>query len=698
MRLTCPAFPRPGAARTAFWRGLIFCLILGVFAQASGQGDKRKELQLELQLLERAADFSEKDTTYVDLLNRLAAEMRYYQADSLQLLARKALERSRKTGYTRGESISFMRLADYHSDRGASDKAVEYYTRGLRLAEELGDQKLRLILYNSLSGEYAYQGDYSRALNGYLTSLELADRQQDLLMQSIVNENIANLYASQKYFGESLEYYKKVKLLNDSLGNEIAQAETMSNLASVYADMEELEYAMFNINRSIDIFEKHRIIDWLAFAYETKGKVYLKKFDHNWALYWYHQSELLHKELDDDRARIDLYNGMAEAYFGQENDTLATRYATEAFRISENINFVEGRQKCARTLYRIFRKKQDYATALAYHELYQELSDSLSRNENKQSLSLLKTKTEYEKQKEALIRENEKALAQQNRYIKAGSVLLLIALLIIYLVARGKKLQHRLTEELQAKQEILEKRRAELQANNETKTKLFSIIGHDLRGPIGALKDLLLMLKNGEVSSGEFQGFLPKLRSDVDHIYFTLNNLLSWGHTQMNGSVTKPAAVPLEHIISENINLLSEIADNKSIRVVSKVPPGTLVWSDPNQVDIVVRNLISNALKFTPENGIVTLEAQEEKDHWLISIRDTGVGMDRVTLQKLFGDHHSHTTYGTANEKGTGLGLSLCKEMVEKNNGKIWVDSMLRKGSTFYFTLPKASKKYSQAV
>jgi signal transduction histidine kinase len=166
----------------------------------------------------------------------------------------------------------------------------------------------------------------------------------------------------------------------------------------------------------------------------------------------------------------------------------------------------------------------------------------------------------------------------------------------------------------------------------------------------------------------------------------------------MNGSVTKPAAVPLEHIISENINLLSEIADNKSIRVVSKVGANTLVWSDPNQVDIVVRNLISNALKFTPENGMVTLEAQEEKEQWLISIRDTGVGMDRVTLQKLFGEHTNHTTYGTANEKGTGLGLSLCKEMIEKNNGKIWVDSMLRKGSTFYFTLPKANKKYSQAV
>ncbi|MEJ2163198.1 MAG: ATP-binding protein, partial [Robiginitalea sp.] len=123
-----------------------------------------------------------------------------------------------------------------------------------------------------------------------------------------------------------------------------------------------------------------------------------------------------------------------------------------------------------------------------------------------------------------------------------------------------------------------------------------------------------------------------------------------------------------------------------------------VVWSDPNQLDIVVRNLLSNALKFTPQEGMITIRAEEQGEDWLVSIRDTGVGMDRLTLQKIFESRNNHTTYGTANEKGTGLGLALCKEMVEKNNGKIWVDSMLRKGSTFYFTLPKASQNFSKAV
>ncbi|MGB5314657.1 MAG: HAMP domain-containing sensor histidine kinase, partial [Robiginitalea sp.] len=446
------------------------------------------------------------------------------------------------------------------------------------------------------------------------------------------------------------------------------------------------------------IFEKYRIMDWLAFAYETKGKVYLKKYKYNWALYWYRQSEVIHENLDDDRARIDLYNGMAETYIGLENDSIATRYAEEAFRISNSINFAEGTKKCSKTLYEIYRRQQDYATALAYHELYQELSDTLSRNENRQSLSMLKTKTEYEQQKQLLIKDNEKALAAQKRFIYFGSGLLLVSLLIIYLVYRSKKLQQRLTRELEAKQEILERRKSELQSDNETKVKLFSVIGHDLRGPVGALKELLQIFKDGEISINELASYMPKLRSDVDHIFFTLNNLLSWGYSQLNGAVTRPTSVLLEGIAAENIKLLNEIAENKSIKIISEIPANTQVWSDPHQVDIVLRNLISNALKFTPENGMVTLHAEEKEEYWIISIRDTGVGMDRLTLQKIFKEENTHSTYGTANEKGTGLGLTLCKEMILKNGGEIWVDSLLRKGSTFYFTLPKAAGTYSKAV
>ena len=205
------------------------------------------------------------------------------------------------------------------------------------------------------------------------------------------------------------------------------------------------------------------------------------------------------------------------------------------------------------------------------------------------------------------------------------------------------------------------------------------------------------MFTDGEMNKNEFFEFIPKLKNDVDHIYFTLNNLLTWGNSQMKGSNIKPSVVSLESLVNENINLLSEVAEGKSIKIISKLTGNTMVWSDSNQIDIVVRNLISNALKFTPDNGMITIMASEKDDLWEVSIRDTGVGMDKITVEKLFKKGSNITTYGTNNEKGTGLGLSLCKEMVEKNGGTIWVESTLRKGSTFYFTLPKAENKYSQA-
>ena len=453
--------------------------------------DPRAELRREIQKLERSKEFNPRDSVYIEKLNELALEIRFYQADSLLLLGETMLDLSEAAGYTRGRSKANMRLADYYSDRGLNSKAIRYYKKGLALADGQEYRRLRLKGLNSLSGEFAYKGDYGRALNGYLEALELAQQLDELIMQSIILENIANLYSEQKDFEAALAYYKQVKRLNDSIGDDVIKAETMSNLGSLYADMGNLEYAMFNVNQSIDIFEEHRVMDWLAYAYETKGKIYLKKFNYKWALYWYNQSEMLHLSLDDERARIDLLNGMAQAQFGQGNDSLASVYATDAFRISNEINFTHGKRDCAKTLYKIHRNREDYATALAYHELFQQLSDSLTKTENRQSLNLHKTKDEYEKQKAALILANEKALAQQQRYIRIGWVILLIATIIIYLVWRSRKLEKQLTTELQIKQEFLEKRKTELQDISETKTKLFSIIGHDLRGPIGALQGLL---------------------------------------------------------------------------------------------------------------------------------------------------------------------------------------------------------------
>ncbi len=638
-----------------------------------------------------------KDTTYIHKLINMASGLRYHHTDSVAILAQKTLQLSKELAYTKGKINARILLGAYYSDKGNSDSAFAQLRKARKLAQDTRHTNLEVKSLNYMANEYGFNGQYAHSLKTYLEGIELAKAAGNKPMLSILYENVANVYADQKDFEEALQYYNLVKKINEDLGNEVFSAETNSNLASVYADMEKLDYAMFHVNKSIATFEKEDIPEWLAYAYEIKGKTYLKDGEFKWALYWYKQAELLHKKLHDDRGKINLYNGIAAAYLGQQQDSISLDYAYRSMALSNRINYLEGKQECAKLLYNLSKKNGDLLCALEYHEIFQELSDTLSKNKTKMSLELLKTKTAYESQKEHLITENDKALAKQRRYINLTLFIILIIGLIAYLMFRSRKIHQALNVELNAQKEILEERESQLRENDETKTKLFSIIGHDLRGPIGALQGLLNLYTQGDVSKNEFLDLIPKLRNDIEHISFTLNNLLSWGHTQMNGAITKPGLVALEAIIDDNINLLSEQAAGKSIRISSLLSGNTQSWADANQIDIVVRNLISNAIKFTPDNGMITINAREANSHWEISVRDTGVGMTEEVRKQLFSENTNASTSGTQNEKGTGLGLSLCKEMVEKNQGQIWVESTPRKGSCFFFTLPKAKDKFRKA-
>ncbi|MBT8222991.1 MAG: tetratricopeptide repeat protein, partial [Eudoraea sp.] len=626
---------------------LMLFLILFWGMLAFAQNARVQQLQDSIAYLRSQPQFSEKDTTHINLLNELAVNLRYYNLDNALKFAKQALELSREAEYPHGESIALLRIGDYYSDNGQSDEAINKFKQALEIADNLEDKLVPLRIVNNLASEYTYKGDFAKALNGYLDGLErinaylkIEENKEILTFQSIMNENIASLFASQKDFEQSLKYYENVRKINTKIGDPVIMAETNSNLASVYAEKgaseyaedKDFEYAMFHVNSSIKTFEEKKIMDWLAYAYEVKGKIHLNKNNYKWALHWYRQSEFLHENLQDDRAKIDLYNGLAQVHLKLNEDKLAEKYAMDAYEISNRINDAEGTTQCAKTLYEVHKNSGNFTKALGYLEIYQDLSSNMYRNENKKSLVLIKTQAEYNEKNNAIMEANEKALAKRDRYVWVSMSIFLVLLVLILLIHRNQKIQKRLNGVLNAKKELLEKRESELKDNNETKTKLFSIIGHDLRGPIGALQGLLNMFSEGDISKKEFMEFLPKLRGDVDHIYFTLNNLLSWGHSQLNGSVTKPEVTALENIVAENINLLTEQAQNKSIRIVNELPENTNTWADANQIDIVIRNLMSNALKFTPDNGLIKISGEEYADHWQISVRDTGVGMDQATV------------------------------------------------------------------
>lgn len=676
---------------------MLFCVLLFALP-TQGQQNKRDSLTFRLKRLEATNKFNPKDTTHINLLTDLAHVYRFINNDSLNAISQRALKFSKAAGYIHGEIKALENIGNYYSDEGNRQKSKTIFKKALQLCRVTLDQRCELNVINGLAHDYSYEGNYAEALNLYLKGIDIAKQIDNNHMLSILNESIANLYADQKDFKNALIFYDTVQVINKKLGNDKIHAETQSNMAALYKDAKNFDYAMFNINKSIITFEKHKIYDWLAYAYEVKGSIYLEQEKYQWALYWYDQSNMLHdQQLDDEREKIQLLQGMAKVYLGLGRDSLALQYANEGLLLSKKIKSLQGQIDCSETLYELHKNQENHLVALNYLETFKGLSDSLSKDKNKQSLSLLETKMQYEQEKKGLIASNKIALAKQRNYIYFTVVILLILAVVTFLIRRSENIQKKLNKELHEKSEVVSERESQLNEINKTKTKLFSIIAHDLRGPIGALQGMLKLFTDGEIGKEEFISFIPKLKSDVEHISFSLNNLLSWGQTQLNGVVTKPKRTSIDKIVAGNVKLLSEVAATKSIKIINQMPENSLIWADQNQIDIVVRNLLSNAIKFTPENGLITIEAEEKRDVFQIMIRDTGIGMNKEIQKKIFIDTTNITTYGTNNERGTGLGLSLCKEMILMNKGEIWVESVLRKGSSFYFTVPKAEKRYQKA-
>jgi signal transduction histidine kinase len=227
---------------------------------------------------------------------------------------------------------------------------------------------------------------------------------------------------------------------------------------------------------------------------------------------------------------------------------------------------------------------------------------------------------------------------------------------------------------------------------NALKDRLFMIISHDFRSPLHSLKGLIVLLNDSEfISPDEFKVLLRGLKYHVDHTYDLLENLLLWSKSQMKGFSIRKEKINIQDIVVENAALLKSAAEKKGISIINSVESSIWVRADEDMIRLVLRNLISNAIKFTNKDGSVEVTTQATESVINISVADTGVGMDEAHKSEVFGQTISKT--GTQMEKGTGLGLMICKEFVEKNGGRIWLDSAPGKGSTFTFSLPAAENQ-----
>jgi PAS domain S-box-containing protein len=237
----------------------------------------------------------------------------------------------------------------------------------------------------------------------------------------------------------------------------------------------------------------------------------------------------------------------------------------------------------------------------------------------------------------------------------------------------------------------IEKQRDTLKVLNSTKDKFFSIIAHDLKNPFHAIIGFTDFLSQNfeRVKENEKKRILELINGTSRSTYNLLENLLNWARTQTNAIRFNPRVFDINEVIAENIKLLQISANKKNIEMINKIPELEMVYADINMINTVVRNLLTNAIKFTDENGKIITGIKTDKNMVTLSIQDNGMGMDQDTVRDLFQIDAYKTTMGTSGETGTGLGLIICQEFVRKNNGEIYATSEPGVGTTFFFTIPR---------
>lgn len=261
------------------------------------------------------------------------------------------------------------------------------------------------------------------------------------------------------------------------------------------------------------------------------------------------------------------------------------------------------------------------------------------------------------------------------------------------MVWKNKELHHKNVEienqkiEIVNKAKLMEAQATELRDLNMVKNKLFSIISHDLKSPMYALQNLFVSARKLNLPAEEIKAMIPDVLNDLNYTTALIENLLQWSKCQMQSNLIYPQMINVSKMVDETVQLLHLQAEEKKITIEAKTDLPVCAWADKNMISLVLRNLLSNAIKFTPESGTITIGTYESSTCVEVYVQDSGVGISQEVIAKIHRDKF-YTTNGTNNETGTGLGLILCKEFLEKNAGRLMIESEPGKGSTFSFTLP----------
>jgi len=615
-------------------------------------------------------DFSP-DTAYVDTLTALAHAFYGINADSAFLYSKKALEYAGRSGYAKGESESWRMLGNTYELVGDYANMLSSYHRSLAIAEHIGNTRLIARANVNIALFYKQVGEYDQARQLMEKVSELCKKSGDTIQSAYVFSHLSDLAFRQQQYNPALTYARQALQIATLVKN-------AQDIASYNNDI---------------------------------GKILVAKGAWQEAIDQHYQPSLDYYRLVGDKLGMTATTTLlAQACLLLKDYPRALQYGQQALAGAQAIRRKKEIQESAKVLADIYEAKDDDRHAFQYFKLYKDFSDSVFNDQTRKQIFAMAAQYDYD-QKEAQLKAEQAqkdSLHQQALHRDATlitiAVLLIISLIILaFVLLRGRKANRQANQllleknaKIEEQKEAMEHQAVQLLLNNQQKDKLFSIIAHDLRGPLNSLKGLMDFLKEKRLSEQEISTMMTELRRNVDYSSELVSNLLFWASSQLNGIVVTPVVLPLQPAVREILPLYVQQAKDKNVILRDELPPSLAAWADKDMLQVVIRNLLSNAIKFCRSGDSVTISvhpvtgAHALKEEIEICVADTGIGIKADVLEKIR-CNESVTSYGTAKEKGTGLGMLLCREFAEANKGLFRIESEWGKGCKCYFTVPAAT-------
>lgn len=552
---------------------------------------------------------------------------------------------------------------------------------------------------NIALGENA-TGNLEKQMDLTLKALQLAEQIHDNRAIGVLNADIGNILVEQQQPRQALPYQKRSLEIKQRLHDQQEIGRSLNGIGTIYMTLNELDSALYYLYESEKVklaLNDHR---GLAFAYENIGQVYFKKQQYLRALRYQTMASQYYQESDNLQGVVKSYLNMGLAHIFLEDFPSAEEDLKKAAQLNKSLHNPRHEMIYYKYMAQLDSARGNYAQAFADYKQFQARSEELFSAEKTKFIANSTEKYESEKkQHENQLLKKEQLLhlatiKQQKIFvifcIAMFAVLGTITFVLFRLFKRQQDLYGQLNQRnrrVQQQNQIITDQNTALENANQVKDKIFSVISHDLRAPLGILEGMLFLLRDDKMDAEQFRYFSDELWRDMKNTSAMMDNLLQWASSQMKGLRVSPDDFNITTLLNSEFELLQSQARQKQIQLSHSLPANIQVFADQHMIRMVLRNLISNAIKFTPVNGSIVIDFLLQADKIEVIVKDSGVGIAPENQAKVFSTIYYSTT-GTRNEKGCGLGLPLSKDFIERNHGRIWFHSQKDKGTSFHFTLP----------